>query len=123
MRELIFIDCGPEAAEQAALWAGGALSRAGVGEADAAEAAARLAAGVREAAAAFAAQSCAASAPSRPQAILVLSDEGGTLSFELTADGRLPRNAACACGAGAWAPADRSAAADGATRLTMAAVA
>ena len=92
MRDLIFMDCGPEAAQQAELWAGGALARAGVPEAEAAAAAARLAEGVR-------------------------------LSFELVADGRLPRNAACACGKGAWTPADRAAAGDGAVRLTMAAVA
>ncbi|MDF2234478.1 hypothetical protein P2H44_18110 [Albimonas sp. CAU 1670] len=119
MRDLIFIDCGPDAAEQAELWAGAALARAGVSEAEAAAGAARLAEGVRAAAAAFEAQGGGA----RPQSMLVLSDEGGRLSFELCADGRLPRNAACACGDGAWTPADRAAAGDGAVRLTMAAVA
>ena len=120
MRDLTFIDCGPEAAQQAELWAGAALARAGVAEAAAGRAAARLADGVREAMTALRAEGGARPA----QAMLLLSDEHGPLSFELIADGLLPHNAAI-LGDTSWTDGEMRAAAagDGASWLEMAAAA
>lgn len=116
MRDFIFLDCAVEGAERAAEWAEAALTRVGMDGVEAAGAAGRLAEGIRVAAEAFA---CKAG----PQAMLVLTDETGGLSFELVADGDPPRGAARACSATAWQAAERRVAGDGAFRLTMSACA
>ena len=111
MRDLVFIDCAADAAEKAGDWAGAALARAGLPECEAGEAALRLAEGVRVAAGVYAAGSA-------PQAMLVLTDEDGALSFELVADGDPARGAAQACAEASWG-AERRVAGGNAFRLRM----
>ncbi len=120
MRELVFLSCDMSAAPKAGSWAQDALRQAGVSARIARSVSTQLAEAFAAAVRAFsgAGERC----EEAQQMMLVLSDDGGELAFELIADGDRNEKAFGrddATRGAAWEAVERRVAGDGVTCLRM----